>query len=100
MPASASRAGDRNLFPNPHRRRPCLPLQRLEPFSKSPQSIVDPQVTRPPTPPQKFKINKFKNDGISPTSVVVPTSTTDEQLKSLIWFFREKVRSHDFKSLG
>ena len=67
---------------------------------QSSTSIVEPQVTRPSIPPPKFRIYKFKNDGISPTSVVVPTSTTDEQLKSLIWFFREKVRSHDFKSLG
>jgi hypothetical protein len=27
-------------------------------------------------------------------------STTDEQLKSLLWFFREKVRSHLLKDIG
>jgi zinc-ribbon domain len=67
---------------------------------QSSTSIAEPQVARPSIPPPKFRIYRFKNDGISPTSVVVPTSTTDEQLKSLIWLFREKVRSHDFKSLG
>jgi hypothetical protein len=35
-----------------------------------------------------------------PTSVVVPVDATDEQLKSLLWFFREKVRSHQFKDIG
>jgi hypothetical protein len=63
-------------------------------------STPQPQVVRPSIPPPKFRIYKFKNDGISPTSVVVPVNTTDEQLKSLIWFFRQKVRSHDFKSIG
>ncbi|MGB9233151.1 MAG: hypothetical protein WCC04_01975 [Terriglobales bacterium] len=59
-----------------------------------------PQIVRPSTPPPKFRIYKFKDDGISPTSVVVPVTTTDEQLKSLLWFFREKVRSQEFKSIG
>jgi hypothetical protein len=63
-------------------------------------STPQPQVSRPAIPPPKFRIYKFKNDGISPTSVVVPAATTDEQLKSLLWFFREKVRSHDFKPIG
>ena len=35
-----------------------------------------------------------------PTSIVVPLSTTDDQLKSLLWFFREKVRSQQFKEIG
>jgi hypothetical protein len=30
----------------------------------------------------------------------VPLNTTDEQLKSLLWQFREKVRAHQFKDLG
>ena len=33
-------------------------------------------------------------------SVVVARATTDEQLKSLLWFFREKVRAHELKELG
>ena len=61
---------------------------------------AQPQISRPSIPPPKFRIYKFKNDGISPTSVVVPVSTTDEQLRSLLWLFREKVRSHEFRSIG
>ena len=56
------------------------------------------QIVLPSVPPPKFRIYKHEND--SPTSVVVPVHTTDEQLKSLLWFFREKVRSHEFKSIG
>jgi hypothetical protein len=67
---------------------------------QSSASVPPPQIVRPSIPPPKFRIYKFKNDGISPTSVVVPFGTTEEQLKSLLWFFREKVRSHDFKGIG
>ncbi|WP_162601400.1 zinc ribbon domain-containing protein [Occallatibacter savannae] len=57
-----------------------------------------PQIVRPTVPSPKFKIYKFMTDeGIS---VVVPVKTTDEQLKSLLWFFRDKVRSHRFKDIG
>jgi hypothetical protein len=34
------------------------------------------------------------------TSVVVSPNTSDEQLKSLLWLFREKVRSHRFGDIG
>jgi len=30
----------------------------------------------------------------------VPVNTIDEQLKSLLWQFREKVRSHQFEDIG
>lgn len=63
-------------------------------------SAPQPESVRPTIPPPKFRIYKFKDDGVSPISVVVPVQTTDEQLKSLLWFFREKVRSHEFKSIG
>lgn len=33
-------------------------------------------------------------------SVVVARATTDEQLKSLLWFFREKARAHELRELG
>lgn len=61
-------------------------------------ATAQPQVVRPTVPPPEFRIYKFKTDeGIS---VVVPVNTTDEQLKSLLWFFRDKVRSHQFKDIG
>jgi len=34
------------------------------------------------------------------TSLVVSPDTTDEQIESLLWFIREKVRSHRFRDLG
>jgi hypothetical protein len=69
---------------------------KVEP-SSSP-STIKPQIVRPTIPPPKFKIYKFTTD--EGVSVVVPVSTTDEQLRSLLWFFREKVRSHEYKDIG
>jgi hypothetical protein len=66
--------------------------------SSPPTAPPQPQIVRPSIPPPKFRIYKFKID--EPTSVVVSVSTTDEQLKSLLWLFREKVRSHQFKDIG
>jgi hypothetical protein len=48
--------------------------------------------------PPRFRVYKSKTD--APTSYVVAETTTDEQLRNLLWFFREKVRSGDFKSIG
>jgi hypothetical protein len=60
---------------------------------------VGPGIIHKPTdPPPRFRIYRSKLDEI--TSVVVSPKTTDEQLKSLLWLFREKVRSHRFKDLG
>ena len=50
------------------------------------------------TPFPKFII--YKQGSAYPISVVVEEHTTDEQVRSLLWFFRRKVRSHDFKSIG
>lgn len=61
-------------------------------------TAASPQTARPNIPPPEFHIYKSKLD--QPTAVVVPPNTTDEQLKSLLWFFREKVRSHQFKDIG
>jgi hypothetical protein len=57
-----------------------------------------PEISRPTIPPPKFQIYKSKTD--EATSYVVPANATDEQLKSLLWFFREKVRSHHYKDIG
>jgi hypothetical protein len=55
-------------------------------------------VARPTIPPPKFRVYRSKlNEG---TSVVVSPNTSDEQLKSLLWLFREKVRSHRFGDIG
>lgn len=68
--------------------------------SSAPIATQQSQAVRPSTPPPKFRIYKFRNDDFSPTSIVVSVATSDEQLRSLLWFFREKVRAHDFKSIG
>jgi zinc ribbon protein len=60
----------------------------------------EPQVIRQTVPPPKFQIYRYKPDGISPVSIVVPANTTDEQLRSLLWLFREKARSHQLKDIG
>jgi hypothetical protein len=49
-------------------------------------------------PPPKFRVFKFKTD--EPTTYVVPVSTTDKQLKSLLWLFRQKVRTGQFREIG
>ena len=55
-------------------------------------------VNRPTEPPPKFRVYRSKMD--EGTSVVVSPVATDEQLKSLLWLFRENVRSHHFKDIG
>lgn len=66
--------------------------------SSAPNATPQPHIATSSVPPPKFRIYKLKTD--EPTSVVVPVNTTDEQLKSLLWFFREKVRAHQFKDIG
>jgi hypothetical protein len=56
------------------------------------------RIVRPTIPPPRFRIYRSKLD--EGTSVVVPLATSDEQLKSLLWFFREKVKSDDFRAIG
>jgi hypothetical protein len=51
----------------------------------------------PNIPPPKFRVFRFGTD-VS-TSYVVSVDTTDEQLRSLLWFFRQKVRTRAFKDI-
>jgi hypothetical protein len=75
-----------------------------KPTSDEPQASVNATATHavevsvPTGPIPKFRIYKFKLD--TPINYVVSINTTDEQLKSLIWFFRKKVRSGEFKKIG
>ncbi len=60
-------------------------------------------MARPTTPPATFRLYRFKFDdsiGSSIISYVVPANTTDDQLKSLVWLFREKVRSQKFREIN
>jgi len=53
---------------------------------------------RPTVSPPRFRFYRSKLE--QGTSVVVSPSTSDEQLESLLWLFREKVRSHRFADIG
>jgi hypothetical protein len=66
--------------------------------SVSSPSATQAQIVPPTIPPPKFRVYKFKTD--EGVSVVVPVSTTDEQLRGLLWFFRNKVRSQQYKDIG
>lgn len=59
---------------------------------QSAQSIP-PQIA-PPT----YRL--YKSGTNQQTTYVVPLGTSDEQLKSLLWLFRVKVRTGDFKAIG
>jgi hypothetical protein len=49
-------------------------------------------------PPPKFRVFKSKTD--AQTTYIVAVDTPDEQLKSLLWLFREKVRAGRFTDIG
>jgi hypothetical protein len=57
-----------------------------------------PTATLPKIPPPKFRLYKFKVN--QPISYIVPINTTDEQLKSLLWLFRQKIREGGFSKIG
>jgi hypothetical protein len=80
---------------NQNQQEPAAKQTSTKP-DKAPEPAVFPN--KPNIPPPKFRVYRSKlNEG---TSVVVAPATTDEQLKSLLWLFREKVRSHRFKDIG
>jgi hypothetical protein len=82
----------------------CGTSTQQEPTAQQPKAQMEKEtqplaaVTRPTFPPPKFRLYRSKLD--EGTSVVVSPATTDEQLRSLLWLFREKVRSHRFKDIG
>ena len=53
---------------------------------------------RPVLPPPKFRV--FRQEDGRPVPIVVSQNATDEQLRSLLWFFREAVRARHFSQLG
>jgi hypothetical protein len=55
-------------------------------------------VDAPTIPAPKFRVYRSKLD--QGTSVIVAPATSDEQLRSLLWLFREKVRAHHFSDIG
>lgn len=83
-----------------HGGTPAVPVQPqiVQEGQSASSASAQTQISRPAVPPPKFRIYKFVID--EGVSVVVPINTTDEQLKSLLWLFREKVRSHHYKDIG
>jgi len=79
---------------------------RIEPTTDSadqtpaaPPSAAQAQSTVPPgVPAPKFRLFRAKTD--EQTTYIVPVNTTDDQLKSLLWLFRQKVRAGEFKEIG
>ncbi len=53
----------------------------------------------PGAPTPSFHLYRMKV-GQGLVSVVVPPKTTDDELKKLLWHFREKVRTGKFKDIG
>lgn len=74
------------------------------PSQDTPTAVPQPAITPIPTatlpkiPPPKFRLYKFKLN--QPLAYIVPVNTTDEQLKSLLWLFREKIREGGFSKIG
>ncbi|MGC2162054.1 MAG: hypothetical protein WA634_09120 [Silvibacterium sp.] len=66
--------------------------------SPAPQSLSQPPVQATPHTPPPYKI--YRQSSRYPTSVVVDQKTTDAQLRDLLWFFRQKVRTQDYKAIG
>lgn len=56
------------------------------------------ETARPLVPPPHFHI--FKEHTSLGVAFVVPVKSTDEELKSLLWLFRDKVHSGKFTDLG
>ena len=53
---------------------------------------------RPDAPAPRFTIYRVKAN--MPVAVVVPATSTEDELKQLLWFFRNKVKMKEFKDLG
>jgi hypothetical protein len=52
----------------------------------------------PTLTPPSFRV--FRQEPGLPVSIVVAPEASDEQIRSLLWFFRSKVRAGDFKTIG
>jgi hypothetical protein len=78
---------------------PSVAQQSSAPSATPPQNNQPTQTNHPDLPLPKFQIYKFDTHGMRPTIMVVPVNTTDEQLKSLLELFREKVGSRKFNDI-
>ena len=72
------------------------PVDQAQPATVARQHA--PSAVPPSVPPPRFRL--FKSKTQEQTIYVVPVSTTDEQLRSLLWLFRQKVRAGAFKEIG
>ncbi len=81
----------------------CTPEKDTSTTGPSSATSAPARVTGPTTPPPAFRLYRFKFDekiGASIISYVAPPNTTDDQIKSLVWLFREKVRSQKFRDIS
>jgi hypothetical protein len=67
-------------------------------FDKTRQTESTGTTAKPTLPPPKFRV--FRQEAGRPVSVVVAHTASDEDLRSLLWLFREKVRERRFSELG
>lgn len=71
---------------------------RAASVQNSSQETTTARTAAPSVPPPHFRVYRAKVN--TAVVFVVPPGTNDEQIKSLLWLFREKVRSRRFKELG
>jgi hypothetical protein len=71
-----------------------------EPSTPGTAAVSNPPASawRPEAPAPKFTIYRVKAN--LPVAVVVPATSTDDELKQLLWYFRNKVKMKEFKDLG
>ncbi len=87
-------AGCKSSPPAP--KRPTASSTTASPTPMSPQARAEAARQAAAHPPYKLFLQKPD----LPTILVVPETTTDDQLKSLLWHLRTEVRNAHFKQLG
>ena len=79
--------------------RPFLVNEGQQPAATTEQAAPpEKAAVLPQIPPPAYRL--FKSGRDQQTTYVVAISTSDEQLKSLLWLFRNKVRAGDFREIG
>lgn len=75
-----------------------LVLGSLFQNEKTTPKSPDTMASKPSQPPPKFHI--LRQEAGLPIPVIVSRDVTEEQLHSLLWFFRQNVRARKFAQLG
>lgn len=80
---------------------PAQASRQSQPAKQAEQAILNapPKLGARTIPPPRYRMyRQDPNSGL--VAMVVDTNTTEEQLKSLLWFFRQKVRSQRLRDLN